>query len=132
MRADGNTHGYRLDHDALRATSRLVLKTQNFVRIADYAASEAWERKVLRSFVDGGRRKKIPASRRKRWAILKWLARHFEPDTDYTEADVNRILARRHPDRATLRRELVAYHMLRRERGIYRRMPERNWRRPDR
>jgi len=61
-------------------------------------------------------------------AILRWLAARFGPDTTYSEADVNRIIKRHHGDCATLRRELIGCRMLHRERGLYRRLPETEWR----
>jgi hypothetical protein len=59
--------------------------------------------------------------------ILAWLAQHFDPDRRYPEAEVNQILQARHWDSATLRRELVGYRMLARDRGIYWRLPEDQW-----
>jgi DNA-binding transcriptional ArsR family regulator len=41
----------------------------------------------------------------------------FEPGTRYSEAQVNERLARFHEDTATLRRELVGYRLLQRQRG---------------
>jgi hypothetical protein len=83
---------------------------------------DASEQKTLRDFVKDGRLIEIPASRKKRLVILGWLATHFEPDTDLPERDVNDILARYHPDFATLRRDLVDYGFLTRDHGIYRRI----------
>jgi hypothetical protein len=40
---------------------------------------------------------------------------------------VNQILQTRYWDSATLRRELVGYRMLAREKGIYWRLPEKEW-----
>jgi hypothetical protein len=74
-----------------------------------------------------GRLKTIPASRRKRWVVLKWLARQFDEGRDYPEAEVNAALQRRHWDSATLRRELIGHRMMGREAGVYRRLPEAGW-----
>ncbi|PSB67837.1 hypothetical protein C7B61_04075, partial [filamentous cyanobacterium CCP1] len=43
------------------------------------------------------------------------------------EKAVNEIIQQAHPDSATLRRELVGYQMMRRENGIYWRLPESEW-----
>ena len=45
------------------------------------------------------------------------MLRAFEPGVRYTEKQVNEILGRFHEDTATLRQELVDYHMLAREGG---------------
>jgi hypothetical protein len=59
--------------------------------------------------------------------VLAWLAAQFNLDRRYPEAEVNQILQTRHWDSATLRRELVGYRMLTREKGMYWRLPEEQW-----
>ncbi len=66
--------------------------------------------------------KEIPASRKKCPVVLHWLAREFEPDLFYTEAQVDEIIQRHHEDAATLRREMVGEQLLERKQGIYRRV----------
>ena len=122
MRADGNTHLYTLELEALRALSKDVLSPDAVVAFGGDAVSgagDAWERKVLRDFFDGERLKEIPASRKKREVILRWLADRFEPDARYPEAAVNATIARHHPDFATLRRELIGARLMQRENGVY-------------
>lgn len=126
MRVDGNTHWYRLDLDALRRTNQSVFSL-NLSRVPYEADGEVWEREILRNFIEGGRLTKIPDARKKRWVVLKWLARRLAVDSRYSEAEVNAVLKRHHPDVATLRRELVGYRMLERSMGIYRRTPESGW-----
>jgi len=61
----------------------------------------------------------IPAQLKKRLAILRWIVEDFQPGRRYTEAEVNEIISRRHPDFATLRRHLVDEELMQREHGIY-------------
>jgi hypothetical protein len=76
--------------------------------------------RVRENFVDpDDRLVSIPAQRKKRMAILRWLAEDFQPGRRYPEAEVNRIISRRHPDFATLRRYLVDEELMQRQRGIY-------------
>ena len=126
LRVDGNTHWYRLDLDALNRINRSVFAT-DLTRVPYEVDGEMWEREVLQNFFEGDRLTKIPDTRKKRWAILKWLARRFAVDSRYTEAEINAVLKRHHPDAATLRRELVGYGMLERSKGIYRRTPDSTW-----
>ena len=119
MRADGNVHVYRLEPETLRGLSRQVLALDEIVALADDVDAEAWQRKVLRDFFDGQRLKEIPASRKKREVVVRWLASQFPIDVQYREVDVNALLKRYHPDTATLRRELVGAGLLRREHSIY-------------
>lgn len=121
MRQEGTTHLYRLDVEALRTLSREVLTPEQMVSLVDDVEGEAWERKVLKDFFESERLKEIPASRKKRLVVLRWLAGRFQPGVRYTEREVNDLLRRHHPDTATLRRELIAdaHQLLRRERGVY-------------
>jgi biotin operon repressor len=126
MRSDGNTHFYRLNAENLRATSKGLLSSERMAELVPLEEMEgdAWERKVLRDFFDGPRLKEIPASRKKRSVVLRWLANLFEPGTRYTEAQVNEIVKRHHPDASALRREMIGEHLLRREHGVYWRAEE--------
>jgi hypothetical protein len=117
MRAEGNVHFYRFQSDSLRQFSRLLQPE----RLASMARAEgnAWEQKVLRDFLIGDQLKEIPASRKKRLVILKWLADKFEWDVRYPESQVNEMLKRHHPDFATLRRELIGNKFMERDNGVY-------------
>lgn len=131
LRPEGNTHFYRLNSDTLVALNKAVLNPDQQVTFAEPIQSELWEDKVLRAYLEAGRLKEIPASRRKRFVILKWLVRQFEPDTPYPERAVNELIQRYHPDSATLRRELIGYRLMQREQGLYRRLPETEWQETD-
>ena len=75
---------------------------------------------VLENFVDvAGRLVSIPVQRKKRLAVLRWLVEDFQPARLYSEADVNRIISRRHPDFAALRRFLVDEEFMQRRRSVY-------------
>lgn len=117
VRAEGTSRWYRLDPTALTRRSRELLSTGELRQLAPDPL--AWDRKVLDTFLDGERLVSIPASRRKREIVLRWLADRFDRSTRYDERGVNDVLVRHHEDVATLRRELVGYGLLRRDRGRY-------------
>ncbi len=121
MRSDGNTHYYWLNTEALRKTNKLLLTPERIASLVDDVEGDAWERKVLKDFFDGDRLKEIPASRKKRSVILKWLANQFEYGVLYTEAQVNELIQRYHPDSSSLRRELISSQekLMERENGRY-------------
>lgn len=121
MRSEGNTHFYRLDAENLRATSKGLLSSEKMMALVPLKEMEgdAWERKVIRDFFEGPFLKEIPASRKKRSVVLRWLANLFEPGVHYSEVQVNEIIKRHHPDAATLRREMIGERLLQREQGIY-------------
>ena len=118
MRAEGNTHVYQLNSKGLGRINKLLMTPERVAIIAQ-DNENAWERKVLRDFLEDGALKEIPAYRKKRSVILRWLANQFEVGRTYTEAEVNEIIKRRHADSATLRRELIGGGFMRRERGTY-------------
>jgi hypothetical protein len=119
MRAEGNVHLYRLNEGGLRRIGTFFNTPQQVAALAGDVAEDTWERKVLRDFFEEGPLKEIPATRKKRDVILRWLAERFEPGRVYTEPEVNELLKRYHPDAATLRRELIGYKLLGREHGAY-------------
>ena len=121
MRADGNTHIYRLNGKGLGRINKLLVTPERVAMIAR-DDENAWERKVLRDFLEDGALREIPAYRKKRDVILRWLADQFAFGRTYTEAEVNEIIKRSHPDFATLRRELIGGRFMRRELGIYERV----------
>ena len=75
---------------------------------------------MIRAFFDGPRLRQIPKARKKRVIVLRRLLQRFEPERRYPEQEVNEILREAHDDVATLRRELVDYGFMVRDRGIYR------------
>jgi DNA-binding transcriptional ArsR family regulator len=128
MRADGNFRWYRLNEEVLGKISRAVFSRESIARLATSAGSGESERRVLDNFVDGERLIEIPVSYKKRLVILKWLAGFFEPGISYSESRVNAVLKLHHEDCATLRREMIGCGIFAREKGIYRRKPESEWR----
>lgn len=94
----------------------------------DGAAMPAYEAKVLRAFLIDGRLASIPAQRKKRQVVLRFLARtDFRQGESLVEKEVNMRLALRHPDVAALRRYLVENRYMTREAGIYQLLPEEGW-----
>jgi DNA-binding transcriptional ArsR family regulator len=130
-RAEGVVRWHALRLETLTTLNRSLLDSQGGVTLAQAPGQgeDAWETKVLASYLDAaGELAAIPASRRKRLIVLKWLARQFQSGRRYREAEVNEIIQRRHWDSATLRRELVGYGMMAREAGVYWLQPEAAWR----
>ncbi|MDJ0589436.1 MAG: metalloregulator ArsR/SmtB family transcription factor [Pleurocapsa sp. MO_226.B13] len=127
MRSLGNTHLYRLNSDTLSSLNKSLFTSEQMANWTEDIPVEAWSKKVLRNYLESDRITKIPASRKKRLVILKWLINKFDLERVYSEKEVNQIIQRHHPDSATLRREFIGYNMMTRERGIYERLPENLW-----
>jgi DNA-binding transcriptional ArsR family regulator len=129
-RAEGTTRWHALDHDALERLSKRVLQPEaaRTARAAPRAPAD-WDASVLKNFVAAdGTLKSIPAARKKRGAVLRWLMTDFAEGRRYPEAEVNALIQTHHWDSATLRRELVGHGMLARKDRVYWRMPEAGWR----
>ena len=74
-------------------------------------------RKVLKTFLNpDGTLKQLPPMGNKPLIILNFIVDAFAFDTNYTEKEVNTILRRFHVDTAALRRYLVDYGLMARER----------------
>jgi DNA-binding transcriptional ArsR family regulator len=78
-RAEGTARIYRLERDTLTRIGRELFTPERVRGYADEGA-DAFERKVLGTFLDGERLTKIPDTRKKRDVILRWLVERFEPD----------------------------------------------------
>jgi hypothetical protein len=127
LRVEGNLHWYDFQPSELAPLAKSVLSRQNVAHWAGEARTEAPDRLIQNYLEPDGRLRLIPAARKKRYPVLVWLAGHFDFDRRYREAEVNEILQARYWDSATLRRELVGYKMLARDKGIYWRLPEGEW-----
>ncbi len=119
MRAEGNTHIYWLDAEALHSLSKGLLSSEKMASLVDDIEGDAWERKVLKDFFEGELLKEIPASRKKRSIVYRWLVGRFETGQTYTEKQVNEIIQRHHEDASSIRRELIGEHLMQRENGLY-------------
>lgn len=120
MRSDGSNHVYCLNDETLQRINRDLISPASIVAIGEESVGDAWEQRVLTTFLDGDRLTKIPDKPRKRLVILtRWLVQKFAPGVRYPEAQVNTIIKRHHDDTATLRRELIAAGLMQRDGGIY-------------
>ena len=122
-RSDQQYRIYQLRPSKLNQMARELLRLENLREGAGPFPEGAFQAKVLRTFVERGKLRAIPAQRKKRLVILEWLVLQFKPGRRYAETEVNGILSRYHEDYCTLRRELVMARLLEREQGVY-------WRRP--
>jgi DNA-binding MarR family transcriptional regulator len=123
----GNTHLYRLNLARLQTLTKEMFEPEQLQSLTADVQVADWEIKVLKSFVENDRIIEIPASRKKRLVLLKWLVQKFEIDRDYPELELNAILKTYHEDSATLRREFIGYKLMTRADGIYRRLPQIEW-----
>lgn len=127
LRMAGNQRFYSLNSDRLNRFKAYAAEIEALPTPYDDEHSDsAWidaldwnaeDKKILRDSTFNGRLIKLPSKEKKMLVIMRWLASKFEPGAHYTEKEVNAILTKVHQDYATLRRNLVEYGFMRRERG---------------
>lgn len=115
MHVYGNTHLYRLNSEALEQMNKDYFTSRQKTAFGRNVSYDTWESKVLNTFLDREQLKAIPASYKKRKVILEWLINKFKKGIKYSETEVNRIIARHHPDYCTLRREFILNRLMERE-----------------
>jgi biotin operon repressor len=119
-RAESYYSVYSLQTDVLEAMARRLLERKNLPNLAEDADIEAYDRKVLRSFLDeNGRIVSFPMQQKKFEVLLRYVVKDFEAGRKYTEKEVNEILSHYNDDVASLRRGLVTAKFMARNHGIY-------------
>ena len=99
--------------------SKDLFSRDSLATLVDDTSQDAWEQKVLQTFLDGERIKELPSRHKKRLVVLTWLANQFEMDVRYSELEMNERLKQYNPDYASLRRYLIDYKFMQRDKGIY-------------
>jgi biotin operon repressor len=128
LRMAGNQRFYRLNEPGLERFKRLVMVIEQMPAQPEVVARDdrwiealGWsgeEADVLREYVLNQKLIRIPSRQKKQIVILRWLATLFQPDTLYTEREVNTVLKSVNvPDIAGIRRDLIDFGYLRRELG---------------
>lgn len=128
LRMAGSQRFYRINDTGLATFKRLVAEIEQPLPAPDAADSDdqwiaalGWDpadQQVLREHTANGKLVQVPSKQKKLVVILRWLATLFEPERLYTESEVNAVLKAMHEaDHVGLRRDLVDFGYLRRERG---------------
>lgn len=126
----GVVHSHREQYYTMYAISEAVLnvgimdilREESEEKRLQKERDEAYRKKVIDSFFSYGKLKSIPAQRKKERIVLEEIAKAFETDREYTEREVNIIIADYHDDFCTLRRDMVAENLLSRDGAIYRKV----------
>lgn len=129
LRTEGNQRFYRVNLSTLADFKRAAQEIENLPQPEERTSDNTWidalpddfgdeDRAMLREMTHNGKLKQIPSKQIKLLLVLRWLTLKFEAERLYTEKEVNEIIKTVYPeDYATLRRDLVDFGFLRRERG---------------
>jgi len=116
-RAEGYYSVYRLETDVLERMAKKMLAKQTLPEVAQDLDRKAYDRQVLKIYLDSeGRIAQVPTNKRKLDVVLRYLAEKFELGKVYTEKEVNEVIAALNEDVSGLRRDLISYRYLDRER----------------
>ena len=113
---------YAINGEVFNVSILDILREKSEEKSLQDERDEAYRRKVIDAFFEYGKLKSIPAQRKKELIVLQEIAKSFEPGRDYTEREINIIIADFHDDFCTLRRDMIAEHILVRENSIYRKL----------
>lgn len=80
---------------------------------------EKYNKEVVSRFFKYGRLTHLPTQRKKREIVLKEIAKSFDFGRRYDETEVNDIIHRFHEDHCTIRREMIAFGIMAREKESY-------------
>lgn len=117
-RTEGHFYYYSLKTDVLQAMAENLLKTEELPQLSRSVDMDAYDRKVLDTFLDQeGKITAFPAQEKKYLVILRHIVKSFQSETRYTEKEVNEILSQFNEDTASLRRGMVEYHLMDRQGG---------------
>ena len=116
-RAEGYYSVYHLETKALEGMARRLLAEETLPAAAADVDIDAYDHKVLKTYMDSdGRFKALPTQRKKLEVLLRYATERFEPDRRYTEKEVNAVIGDLTDDISGVRRDLIDLGFLARER----------------
>lgn len=76
-----------------------------------------YKQAVIDAFFEYGRLKALPAQRKKREVVLKYILEPLEKGKMYTESEMNEHIVKYNDDYCTIRREMIAFGLVKREKA---------------
>lgn len=113
---------YSINEDILKSAVIDFIKEESSEKDMQNQREEEYRKKVIENFFEYGKLKNIPVQRKKRLIVLEEIAKAFEFDKEYTEREVNIIIADFNDDFCTIRREFISEKIFTRNDGIYQRV----------
>lgn len=110
---------YNLNKDILSLSLLDLINVAEPEKNVQTEREEQYRKNVIEAFFEYGKLKSIPVQQKKRRIVLEKIAEEFASGKEYTEKEVNIIIADFHDDFCTIRREMVGFNMMERKDGIY-------------
>lgn len=113
---------YSINHEVFNVAILDILKEKSEEQRLQEERDAAYRKKVLDSFFEYGKLKSIPSQRKKERIVLEEIVKAFEPGREYSEREVNILIADFHDDFCTIRRDMISEGLLERNKATYRRV----------
>lgn len=113
---------YTLNEEILSMNFKDLIKDNRKEEDILNQREEEYKEKVIKSFFKYDKLKGIPVQNKKKQIILEKIVESFEKNRDYTEKEVNLIIADFNDDFCTIRRDLIGFNLMERKDGIYKRI----------
>ena len=113
---------YAINGDVFNVSILDILKEKSEEKSLQDERDEAYRKKVIDAFFEYGKLKSIPSQRKKELIVLEEIAKAFEKGRDYTEREVNLIIADFNDDFCTIRRDMISERILTRDNMLYRKL----------
>ncbi len=110
---------YSINLDVFNVSILDILKEESEEVDLQKERDEIYRKKVIDSFFEYGKLKSIPSQRKKERIVLEEIAKSFEEGREYTEREINLMIADFNDDFCTIRRDMISEGILTRENMIY-------------
>lgn len=77
-----------------------------------YDITDKEREKVLKKYINDDKLTNFPSKEKKKYIILQYIINYFDENEKYSEKEVNDIIKKIHNDVATIRRYLVIYGLM--------------------
>lgn len=113
---------YSINPDVFNVTILDILKEESEEMTLQKERDQIYRKKVIDSFFEYGKLKSIPSQRKKERIVLEEIAKSFEKGREYTEREINIIIADFNDDFCTIRRDMISEGIITRENMIYKKL----------
>lgn len=113
---------YAINKAIFQTTMIDILKEESSEKEEQQERDEIYRKKVIESFFAYGKLKSIPSQRKKERIVLEEIAKAFDIEKEYTEREVNILIADFHDDFCTIRRDMISEGIFERKEMKYKRI----------
>ncbi|MFZ5515284.1 MAG: metalloregulator ArsR/SmtB family transcription factor [Candidatus Zhuqueibacterota bacterium] len=111
---------FSLNPEIFTSTLQQLISFENIGKYVQEERILKYKEKVIHTFFEKGKLRRLPSQHKKRWIVLEQIAQRFETGKEYSEADVNATISTVFDDYCSIRRELVDEGIMERDGQRYR------------